>query len=126
MQSSQLMPLVVLAASLLAGCDATDACPQSEVAGLVLQVRDSVTGAGLAPAALITAAEAGAAQVDTLAWIPNADSVFVIGLAGRSGTFTLTVTAPGYQPWQNAALVIDRNACGNTITVEAVALLQPL
>ena len=117
---------VLLATLLLAGCDPTDACPQAEFPGIVLQVRDSTTGAGLAPGALIIAAEAGGVTADTLAWLPNDDSVFVSGLHGRHGTFDLTVSVAGYLPWRNPALVISQDACGNTVPVETVAWLNPL
>ncbi len=114
----------LLAAAVLTGCDTTDACPQYEAPGLVLEVRDSVTGAGLAPSALIIASESGSAGADTMRWIPNADSAIVIGLAGRSGSFALSVTVPGYQPWQDAALMIHENACSQPVTVETTALMQ--
>lgn len=112
-----------VATAILAGCDDPAGCPLGEFPGVVLEIRDSVTGAGLADQALVVATATSGSTTDTLRWIDGPDSVFISGLYDQPGSFTLSVSVPGYQDWDRADVLVERGRCVVN-TVEIQALLQ--
>jgi hypothetical protein len=48
---------------------------------------------------------------------------YSIGL-GRSGTFSVTVQASGYDDWSISGVVVKEDACGITATVNLTAKLR--
>ena len=99
-------------------------CQTSNRFGVVLTVRDSISGAGLANQVLAIATGVGGAPTDTLEWFPGGDSVTMAGLYGQPGTFDLTATASGYQPWTRAGIVVEQGVCVVS-TNDIEVLLQP-
>jgi len=113
-----------LAAALAtAGCEVPSGCPLGDFPGVVLEIRDSVTGVGLADQALIIATPAVGGASDTLRWISGLDSIYVSGLYDQPGTFTLSVAVPGYVDWVRPDVLVERGPCV-VKTVEIQALLQ--
>jgi hypothetical protein len=44
------------------------------------------------------------------------------GALGSGGTFYVTVSAPGYQPWDSTGVVVPRGRCGNGTASLEIAL----
>lgn len=99
-------------------------CQASNRFGVVLTVRDSLSGAGLANRVLAIATGVGGSPADTLEWFPGGDSVTMAGLYAQPGIFDLTATASGYQPWTRAGIVVEQGVC-MVSTNDIEVLLQP-
>lgn len=116
---------VLLAGSLLgAGCSAVDptgvtACTQEARAGITVDVRDSVTNALVGPGSIVTAREG--AFTETATGISGAGPYPLV--FERAGTYTVSVTQAGYQPWTKAGVVVTKDGCHVT-GVAVTARLQ--
>ena len=75
----------------------------------MLEIRDSVSGAGLAASAVATVVDGGFS--DTLRFVPDPDSAYRAGPDERSGTYNLTITAAGYQPWTLNGVTVQGGVC---------------
>ena len=119
--------LFLLPTLLLAGCGTDDptACPAVDYAAVIVRPLDSLSGA-LVPATIRGTIIEGAFQ-DTLAPVEWADAGgpatgYGAGV-GRPGTYTVTVTAPGYALWSRAGVVASASSCG-VVPVRLDAQLQ--
>lgn len=118
---------IVLAAcgALVAGCSAGSgiagdlACTKEARAGITVDVRDSLTNALVGQQSRIIAREA--AFADTLD-AGNADGPYGL-VFERAGTYTLSVTRPGYQSWSQAGLQVAAGTC-HVVGVVVTARLQ--
>ena len=117
--------LVLLAGGVFAvGCSAADtagviACTKEARAGITVDVRDSVSNALVGRNALIIAREGAVA--DTSTDTPISDGPFSL-VFERAGTYTVSVTKTGYQPWTKAGVQVTNGTCH----VNAVALTAKL
>jgi hypothetical protein len=117
------LPPILLA--LLTGCrDSTNAspvCTMIFVYGLSVEVRDAVTGAGIAAGAVVVARDG--TYSETLESGP-VDSVAVHGAGERAGTYTITVTRPGYAGWSSPPVTVTADQC-HVLPVLVTARLTP-
>jgi hypothetical protein len=88
-----------------------------------LTVVDSLTGAAPAATSTIVATSGVYAETDTNSTGNPMDNTYAIGL-GRSGTFALLVTTPGYADWSASRVIVGAGDCGVPQTVALVAKLQ--
>lgn len=114
---------VVLAATIAnVACNlVTEACPAIARPAVLLDVRDSITDALAGRSAIITARDG--AFADTAENAVGYDGPY--GLAHhRPGTYTVTVSQVGYQPWSRTGVKVSRAEC-SVRTVSLKARLQP-
>lgn len=83
-------------------------CTMIFVYGLSVEVRDAVTGAGIASGAVVVARDGSYSE--TLESGP-ADSVSVHGAGERAGTYTIIVTRPGYAAWTSPPVTVTADEC---------------
>ena len=112
--------LLTIVSSLSACNIGSYACTDSVEPGIVLEIRDSVSGAGLAAHALATVVDGG--FTDSLRFVSDPDSAYQYGLDERAGTYNLTVSAAGYQQWTLNSITVPDGACH----VQTVRLLARL
>ena len=107
----------------LAGCVSfgteSSMCTDEARPGLSIEVRDSVSGAGLAEGTLAIA-RAGA-YADTLSGV----GAHVWGAHERPGTYDVSLSRPGFRTWIVSDVRVEQDAC-HVITERLVARLQPL
>ena len=106
-----------------AACSSTSApvagCTAARSTAVELDVRDSVSGAGLADSA--TGAVTALSYQDSLHHVGN-DSILWGG--DQLGSYTVIVHHPAYADWTKAGVRVSRTGeCGNVIPVELTALL---
>jgi hypothetical protein len=111
---SHLLSFLAAVAGLTPACDSMDtrgSCLENVLPALVLEIRDSVTGA---PAALgaIPLVTDGSFQ-DTLRMKGTIDSsnAYVSGPDERAGTYSIQVAKPSYLTWTRADVQVTRGAC---------------
>lgn len=81
-------------------------CTMQAVPALIVDAVDSATGAPATRGATIVVRSA------TFADSASAPDDQPIGLAHeKAGTYTVTVTKPGYQPWSKPGIVVGRDEC---------------
>ena len=119
----RLAPLLVL----LAGCDIFDPgdCVAIGRFALNVIVKDSLTG-GPPPTETRVIAREGE-YADTLSMgIPNAAGTSFPLAVERTGSYVVTVEAPGYRTWSKANVVVKRSSghCSELQTVTVLARLQ--
>jgi hypothetical protein len=111
------------------------ACTADMRAGLVLAVRDSVSGASVANEKTRRVRATGATRVDSATVSPTGalvtSGVFPGGdgrwsLAWESaGTWSVEIDADGYGPWRQDGIVVPRGIC-HVMTVNITARLSPI
>lgn len=126
MSAQRLLTSILCAATLASLACEQDVlgCQASNRFGVVLTVRDSISGAGLANQVRAIATGVGGAPTDTLEWFPGGDSVTMVGLYAQPGLFDLTATASGYKPWTRAGILVEQGVC-MVSTNDIEVLLQP-
>jgi hypothetical protein len=115
------IPSALLIGLALAGCtqESPVMCTMEARSSFAVVVVDSVTGAGLA--ATTRALVQDGSFVDSLI---GRDSVVSGGVFERTGTYRLTLSAPGYQDWTRDGVVVTKDQC-HVQTVKLRALLVP-
>ncbi len=121
--SVKLAPWTLASAGVLAACGSPTGtvCTEVAVAGLNVQVRDSISGLSLAGGSSVTAQDG--AYIETLAYFSAADSFF--GAVERAGSYTVEVTHPGYKPWERSNVGVAAATC-HVIPVQLLVRLQSL
>ena len=95
-------------------------CTMQAVAALNGDAVDSATGAPATKGTSIVARSESYAD-STNGPAPSDQSV---GLAfEKAGTYTVTVTKPGYEPWSKSGIVVGRDEC-HVLPVRVTARLQ--
>jgi hypothetical protein len=115
--------LVLLAA--IAGCDGDEyegACLASVDPAIVLEIRDSISGVGLADQATAVVTDGG--FTDTLEYFPSEDPGWQSGANERGGTYDIKVTVEGYQAWTRDNVEVEEGSC-HVITQRLLARLNP-
>ncbi|MBA3645263.1 MAG: carboxypeptidase regulatory-like domain-containing protein [Gemmatimonadaceae bacterium] len=113
------------------GCLVLSACSQNSpqpiictalfAYGITVTVVDSVTGAPAASGAVLVARDgAYTDSVPAQADSPNTSSVAAAG--ERAGTYTVTISKPGYKPWTQSGVTVTKDECH----VRGVALTAKL
>lgn len=115
------------AVALLAACDPSrDAtgvvCAPAVDRALRVEVRDSITNAGIASAAGGSAVE-GAFR-DTLTPLTPGDSLVIASAQSRAGIYRVTVTRPGYREWVRDTVHVTGGVCGVQSPRIVVARMQ--
>jgi len=85
---------------------------RSKRAGIVVTVRDALTGVALADSASGHAYDG--AFVDTLRQVPRVPVFDVSALAGvyeRPGIYTVIIRRQGYREWMQVNVVVKRDEC---------------
>jgi hypothetical protein len=85
-----------------------------------VEIRDSITGQGLASRATATVTDD--AYSDTLRLEPDPDSAYRSGPYDRPGIYDLSIVSPGYQVWHRTGIWVKPGVCH----VETVRLVAPL
>jgi hypothetical protein len=114
-------------AGLLFACNSDDdggSCLAAVAPAILVEIRDSMTGQGLASRAVATVTDDtfGGPFTDTLYLLPDPDSAYRAGPDHRAGMYHLSITSPGYQTWVRSDIWVRRGPC----TVETVRLVAPL
>jgi hypothetical protein len=125
MRASRLF-LIVLAAGALTGCELPfvgGVCTADFRFGVVVEVRDAVTGAPAADGARLTVRD-GEYVETTEARVPSPDALFLQGAGERAGTYDVTVQKSGYQDWTRTGVRVREDEC-HVIPVQLDARLQP-
>lgn len=111
---------VALAFALVTGCrDQEIVCPLILSPGVAVEVRDAIDGSTIASGSKLVA-QAGA-YADSMSFPvgqPELNGSHLTG-AYQPGTYTLTVTKTGYQPWVQTNVIVTAARCGvnlNTFT----------
>lgn len=98
-----------------------EACPAIARPAIMLDVRDSITDAKAGRSAIIIARDGAFADTADVAYASEGP----YGLAHhRPGTYTVTVSQAGYQPWSRTGVKVSRDEC-SVRTVSLEARLQP-
>lgn len=115
---------VVLSAAAIAACDFpfTGACTTDFRYGVVVEVRDSVTGAPAAAGARLIVRDG--AYADTSDQPPFVDPLILQAAGERGGFYDLTVQKPNYQEWTRRNVRVWEDRC-HVIPVRLGARLQP-
>jgi hypothetical protein len=107
------LPIGIVASvtSLVSAC-AVDACDTGIFPSIIVEVRDSVTGAAAAAGAEGRAIDGsfvvalGAYDVD-----PEGAPLSLATPGERAGTYTVQVTKPGYSLWERTIVQVDDFGC---------------
>lgn len=114
------LALLLPGASALPGCVDTQACTTLYAFGVSATVRNARTGEPIAGATLVLA---DGAYRETM--MPIGPPGSYAGAGERPGTYTLTVTAQGFQPAPPRSIVVTGDECH--VRGQAVAIdLTPL
>jgi len=95
-------------------------CTMEARAGIMVEVVDSVSGAPAARGARVVAR--GTTFTDSTAGPAESDEAIALAYE-RDGTYTVTVTKPGYRPWTQAGVVVTKDQC-HVRSVRVIAKLQ--
>ena len=103
------------------GCDLASGtgCDSVLVPGLRMDVTDSVSGAGIAPAAGARVIARAGTYADTVLL----QSSHVALAHERAGTYTVTVEHPAYLPWSRTGVRVRKDEC-HVVPTELTARLQ--
>jgi hypothetical protein len=116
-----LLPVaVVLSACTDLGPNA--ACTATRSIAIEVSVTDSITG--LARADSATGFVQAGSYSDPL--LPYGNSATLLFGGDRLGTYSVTVTRPGYATWSRSGIAVtQKSICGSVLPVHLDALLQP-
>jgi hypothetical protein len=120
--SVALCALLVVAAL---GCSEgpNTACLATRSIAVELTVTDSLSNLGLADSS--TGLLQAGTTVDSLEHVAGSSTLLLGG--SQLGTYTVTVTRPGYATWSRAGIAVAQlSICGSVIPVQLAARLQPL
>jgi hypothetical protein len=117
--------LLVVSAGTTAACDLPfgGACTTDFRYGVVVEVRDSVTGAHAADGARLVVRDG--TYADTSDQLPFTEPLTLQAAGERSGTYTLTVEKSNYQDWTRTGVRVREDQC-HVIPVRLAARLQPV
>jgi hypothetical protein len=116
--------IVASVTSLVSAC-AVDACDTGIFPSIVVEVRDSVTGAAAAAGAEGRAIDGGfMVTLDVYDVDPEGAPLSLAMPGERAGTYTVEVTKPGYSLWEQRNVQVDDSGC-HTEQVRLSAKLQP-
>jgi hypothetical protein len=93
--------------------------------GVVVHVKDSLTGAGAASGASLVVREGF--FKDSVAFPnsrPDLNDSPLAAAGERGGTYQITVSKPGYATWSQSNVRVTENQC-HVNTIQLTALLQP-
>jgi hypothetical protein len=117
--------LALVLIALLGSCrdspHARPVCTMIFVYGLSVEVLDALSGAGIASGAVAVARDGN--YLETLEHGP-VDSVALHGAGERAGTYTITVTRPGYAAWSSPPVTVTADEC-HVRLVAVTARLTP-
>ena len=96
-------------------------CTMEARSSLAVTVLDAVTGENLAPRATVRVTDGVFA--DTLV-AAGGGGVYSGSVYERPGTYTIVVSHPDYDQWQQAGVFVERDEC-HVITKQVTARLTP-
>ena len=108
---------IALAAVLVTGCWGQElVCPQILTPGVAVEVRDAFDNSTIASGSkLVAQAGAYADSMSLPVGQPELNTAHLTG-AYQPGTYTLTVTKTGYQPWIQTNVIVTAARCGVNLT----------
>lgn len=117
--------LVAVSAGAMAACNLpfTGACTTDFRYGVVVEVRDSATGAPAADGARLIARDG--AYADTSDQLPFTEPLILQAAGERGGTYHLTVQKSNYREWTRTGVRVREDGC-HVVPVRLVAPLQPV
>jgi hypothetical protein len=96
-------------------------CTDAIIPALKVVVTNARTGAGLSTGVAVTATDG-----EYIGQLSNAEMTNEFyGVDEREGTYTITVTAAGYQPYSSPAVTVTKDEC-HVITQTVTVALQPV
>jgi hypothetical protein len=115
--------LGALAAGAIAACDLpfTGSCSTDFRYGIIVEVRDSVTGAAAAVDARLIVRDG--TYADTSDQLPFTDPLILRAAGERGGRYDLTIQKAGYHEWTRAGVRVREDRC-HVIPVRLEARLQ--
>jgi len=115
--------LIAALAALVASCGGDDVvvCTAEARSGLVVTVRDSVSGSPVTNGAEVVAREG--AYADTARASLISSGVYSLAVE-RAGTYEVTVDHPAYRQWRRVGVTVTRDEC-HVQTVNLLARVQP-
>ena len=120
-----LISLPLAAAACADGADGSGVCLTYFVPSITVFVRDSVTGAGAAPAARLVVREGSYSDSMTVP-ANSPDSTAITWEQDRAGTYTVIVRKAGYKDWSQLNVrVLEVDVCHGR-HVDLAARLQPI
>jgi hypothetical protein len=111
--------LLFLFAAAIAGCGD---CVSIAFPAIEVTVLDSVTGLNITPGARAVGYRDGA--IGDSSYVTGTANETGLSLFGSAGSYTVSVTKPGYVTWEAAGIVVERTRCSHT-TVHVEARLKP-
>ena len=96
-------------------------CTDEFVSGLIVKITNETTGAGLVEGITVTATDG--TYIEELDGLPQVQEFR--GAGERVGTYTITVTGEGYEPYVSEAVTVTRNDC-HVITQNVNVALTPI
>lgn len=98
------------------------ACLATRSIAIEVSVTDSIAGQNIADSAT-GCVQAGSYSDSLIAY--NSPATLLFG-GNRLGTYTVTVSRPGYATWTRSGVAVgQKSTCGSVIPVHLDALLQP-
>ncbi|WP_141491513.1 carboxypeptidase-like regulatory domain-containing protein [Longimonas halophila] len=112
---------------LTTGCDLTDnpLCPAVIEPAVVVEVRNAVSG-GLEADGVTGTLTDGAVRDTMIVAEANGEgeTISLQGALGRPGTYEVTITKDGFEPWVRSGIEVAEGEC-NVQTARLTAELQP-
>jgi hypothetical protein len=116
---------IVASVTLLLPACAVEACDTGIFPSIVVEVRDSLTGAAAADGAEGRVIDGSfIADLDVYDVDPEGVPLSLAMLGERAGTYTVQVTKPGYSLWERRNVQVDDSGC-HTEQVRLSARLEP-
>jgi hypothetical protein len=117
---------VIFSAAAVAACDfpSTGGCTLEFLYGVVVDVRDSVTGAPAAAGARLIVRDGAYADTSEQLPSPYTDELILQAAGERGGIYDLTIQKPNYQEWTRRNVWVREGRC-HVIPVRLGARLQP-
>lgn len=121
-------PLSILVLLALTGCDEITTkdgdvvlCTEQYVYGLAIKVFDRETGYDNACDVTVLIEDGSYREELTYGTNISCNESYIFSGAGeRAGTYTVTITKPGYQEWVKTNILVTENVCHvNPVTVDA-------
>jgi hypothetical protein len=116
---------ILLASFGCSGSTTSTICTLELRAGLLVDVKDSLTNAGVASGASLVVREGS--FKDSVAFPssrPDLDALPLVAAGERAGTYQITVSKPGYATWTRSNVRVTKGEC-HVNPVRLTARLQP-
>lgn len=111
--------LLLIALCTVAACSESDICTLEPRPGIVVEIRDSVTNAGIAQGSSAVAQEG--AYLDS---VVVSHALLATLASNRGGTYEVRVRKSGYIVWTRSGVSVPGGQCGPDDPVQLIARLR--